>query len=190
MASEVEICNIALQKLGADRINLLTEDSVNARECNLAYAVIRDRELRKHSWTFAKKTVALAASTTKPLGYARQFPLPSDWLRTVKILADPEDKHEMQDFALEGRNILSDETVVYLKYIRRVEDPNEFDTLFIDVLASALAYQLCEKLTQSNTKKDEAKEAYKDAISEAKRINAIERPPDELPPDDWITVRQ
>ena len=190
MASEVEICNIALQKLGAERISALNEDSTNGRRCNLAYPVIRDRELRKHAWTFAKELVALAPSSTTPLGYAYQFPLPSDWLRTIKVLADPEDRHEMQDFALRGRNILSDESVVYLLYVRSVEDPNQFDTLFRDLLAAALAYQMCEAITQSNKKKEEVLGEYEDILAEAKRANAIERPSDEPPPDDWLTVRQ
>lgn len=190
MASEVEICNIALQKLGAERINSLTEDSVNGRACNLAYSFVRDRELRKHQWTFAKEMAALAPSSTSPLGYTYQFPLPADWIRTIKVLADPEDEHEMQDFALRGRNILADESVVYLLYTRRVEDPNQFDTLFRDSLAAAMAYQMCEQITQSNTKKEALLEEYQIIINEAKRANAIERRSDEPPPDEWITVRQ
>ena len=57
MASEVDICNRALSKLGAARITSLTEDSVNARACNAMYESVRDAELRAHPWNFAMKRV-------------------------------------------------------------------------------------------------------------------------------------
>ncbi|BCV03963.1 MAG: hypothetical protein CM15mV76_490 [uncultured marine virus] len=46
MASVVDICNSALNLLGASTISALTEDSKNARLCNQRYEPIRDRMFR------------------------------------------------------------------------------------------------------------------------------------------------
>ena len=79
--SEVEICNRALQKIGAKRITSLTQDAPNARACNVAYFVLRDMELRNHPWNFSIKRAELAADATPPdWGRQNSFTLPSDFL--------------------------------------------------------------------------------------------------------------
>lgn len=185
MASEVEICNRALQKIGADRIVALDQDSRNARACNSAYSVVRDAELRAHPWSFAIKRDSLAADVAVPSGedFDRQFTLPTDCLRVLM----PADLY--LDWTIEGRKILTNDAApVYLRYISRVEDPSQFDVLFIEALASRLAHELCEQITQSNSKKESARQDYKDAIREARRVNAIEKIADEAPEDPWIAA--
>ena len=48
MASVVDICNGALNQLGASTILSLTEDSKNARLCNARYTQVRDSLFRSH----------------------------------------------------------------------------------------------------------------------------------------------
>lgn len=189
MASEVEICNRALQKLGARRINTLTEDSVNARACNAAYTELRDAELRAHTWNFAIERASLAADATAPAwGRANSFTLPSDYIK----LADPypEDNENSRDWQVEGGKILTDESApLYIRYVKRATDANAMDPLFREALASKLAVELCEAVTQSNTKKQAAMEGYVQAIRQAKKANAIEGVPAQPAEDSWITVR-
>lgn len=188
MASEVGICNLALQKLGASRITSLTEDSPHARNCNVAYEPMRDRELRAYPWGFALARTVLAPDATDPtFGPSYQFSLPTDFLR----LHPDHDYQAETDWQIEGRKLLtSDGTAVYLRYIKRVEDPNEFDALFVDALACRIAFQLCEAITQSNSKKGAIWEEYRSAIAEAKRTSAIEKLAVDPPEDDWVTVRR
>lgn len=189
MASEVGIANRALQKLGAKRIVSLTEDSRNGRAINASFDELRDAELRAHTWTFATKRAQLAASATAPLfGKARSFPLPSDFLRKLNL--DPQENLNSDDQQLEGRNIITNDSApLDLRYVYRVEDPNEMDVLFREALASRIAMELAEEITQSNSKKEAAEFDYKRAISEAKRTNAIERIAQQPPEDTWVTVR-
>lgn len=190
MASEVEICNRALQKLGVKRITSLTEDSKNARSCNVAYSVVRDAELRSHPWNFAIARAELAADATDPdWGRAKAYTLPSDFLR---LLPDyTEDNLNSKDWQIEGRKIYSDDSdPIYIRYIYRVTDPNEMDALFREALATKLAFELCEEITQSNTKKSELKDDYKEIISEARKANAFENVAQESPEDTWSTVRR
>ena len=66
MASTVDICNGALNQLGATTILSLTEDSKNARLCNSRYTQVRDGLFRTHPWNCLQKRVELAADTTAP----------------------------------------------------------------------------------------------------------------------------
>ena len=184
MTSVVQICNLALQKLGASHIVSLTEDSKGARECNLAYEPVRDAELRAHTWNFAKARVVLAPdSTAPPFGFDYQFTLPSDFLRLHPV-------DEETDWTIEGNKLLTnDGDTLNLGYIKRVTDPNIFDSTFVEVLAARLAMELAEPITQSNTKKDFAVKEYKRALLEARRVNAIENVSVEPPTDRWISVR-
>ena len=57
MASVVQICNSALNQLGASSITALTDDSKNARLCNERYTTIRDAVFRAHPWNCLIKRV-------------------------------------------------------------------------------------------------------------------------------------
>lgn len=191
MASVVGICNRALQKLGAKRIVSLTdENSSNARACNVAYETVRDAELRAHPWSFAIKRAQLAADSSTPeFGRANSFPLPSDFLCLREPY--PEDNSLDHDWQIEGRKILTDEDApLNLRYTAKVTDPNDMDVLFRESLATKLALELCEEITQSNSKKESLRQDYKEIIREAKRSNAIERPASQPPEDTWVTIRR
>src|SRR5438045_8831417 len=67
MASEVSICNRALQAIGTrTSIASLTEASVEARNCNLIYADTRDELLGMAYWNFAAKTAYLSLLKSAP----------------------------------------------------------------------------------------------------------------------------
>lgn len=67
MASEVTICNRALQAMGTrTTIASLTESSVEARNCSLIYADTRDEVLAMAHWNFAKKTGYLSLLKQAP----------------------------------------------------------------------------------------------------------------------------
>ena len=164
MPSTVDICNLALQRLGAKPISSLSDDSTAARECNRVYDHARDSELRSHPWNFARKRASLAASSTVPaFGY---------------------------DFQIEDGNILTDDTApLKVTYIYQQTDPNAFDQTFVDLLVSRIAMDLVEKLTQSNQKLIAAQNRYVASQREARKVNAFERTAQVPPTDSWITAR-
>lgn len=185
MASEVSICNLAMDILGAARIVDLTEDSVNGRACNGCYAELRDAELQAHPWNFARKRAVLASDTAAPaFDYGYAFTLPADCLRVLLPA------RAQLDWLVEGGKILTnDGTSIHLLYVRRVTDPAAMDVTYRYALAARMGLHLCEKITQSNTKKADARTAYKDAIAEARRTNAMQRTAEESPDDPWDTAR-
>ena len=105
MASVVQICNSALNQLGASSITALTDDSKNARLCNERYTTVRDAVFRSHPWNCLVKRIQLAQDTdTPPWGFTYQYTLPSDCLRVLQI------KDYNSDYKIEGRKLLINES--------------------------------------------------------------------------------
>lgn len=187
--SQTRVANHALQKLGAGLISSMDEDTREARTVKACYSILRDRELRAHSWNFSIKRVALAPSATVPaFGFAKAFPLPADCLRILPPARDV-------DWTIENINgaahILTNEgTVIYLRYVARITDEAAFDELFVDMLACKIAWHCCETITQSNQKKADVMQEYKDARAEARRINAFEQASPQEPEPPWLAARR
>ena len=187
--AQTRVANHALQKLGAQLITSMDEDTREARTVKACYSILRDRELRAHSWNFSIKRVALAPSATVPaFGFAKAFPLPADCLRILPPARDV-------DWTIENINgashILTNEgTVIYLRYVARITDEAAFDELFVVMLACKIAWHCCETITQSNQKKADVMEEYKDARAEARRINAFEQASPQEPEPPWLVARR
>lgn len=193
MASDVQIANRALSKIGDKSIVSLTEASEPARAINECYAIVRQSEIRRHPWHFAKKRAALAADVETPeFDYEYQFTLPSDCLR---LLMPQNNSESVQtdgrvDWKIEGRKILSNqEGPLYVTYLADVTDANQFDAAFVDVFACRLAMEVAHRLTGSTDKRKQAKDEYRDALIEARRMNAFEQFSVERPADDWELAR-
>lgn len=189
MPSTTDIANRALQKLGAKRITSLSEDSKNGRAMNVAFEPCKLRLLREHVWKFSISRAELAADATEPdWGRANSFTLPVDFVR----MADdyPEDNTAALDYEIEGRKILSDfDAPLYIRYCKDVTDPNEMDSIFRELLATDLALETCEEITQSNTKKDGLMKDREMVLRQARRAQAIESISAEPPEDSFITCR-
>lgn len=195
--SATDVCNSALQKVGAARILSLTDNSREARSCAVAYDSNRRDELRKHPWNFAIKRVLLAPDATAPaFGFKYQYTLPSDCLRVLLP------KDNTLDWVVEGNKILtnlvtspagvdfaSGVTGLALRYIADVTDPVLWDATFYNVMAVSLAIDICDELTQSNQKKQALAAEYNDSIKQAKLMDSFENLPAEAPDSDFITVR-
>lgn len=80
--------------------------------------------------------------------------------------------------------------VLHTRWIVDKTDVSTWDPLFKICMAAKIAYQICEEITQSNVKQTLASARYKDAMKEARRMNAIEKPPRRSTPSRWLTVRE
>jgi hypothetical protein len=189
-ATVVGICNRALQKLGATRIESLTDDSKNARACNACYEPLRDALLRVYPFKFAISRATLAADAVAPTwGRSNSFQLPSNFIALAPKYA--EDNEAYSDWEVEGQKILTDDSApLYLRYVAQVSDPNLMDPLFRELLSTKMALEMCEELTQSNTKKEGLRNDFREVLAESKRRGAVEAQPVISPTDDWITARQ
>lgn len=186
MTSSVGIANRALLKIGANPILSFSDDSKEAQVISAIFTDIRDATLRLAQWNFATTRASLAASVSEPLwGYDNLFPLPSDCVRVIE-LEDPYARYKV-----EGLNILTDEDApLNIKYIKRVTDPNQFDSLFIDTFVLFLAAEMCYGFTGSSSLAGQLLLEAKAKLKEADLMQSKEDTPDEISfSDDWIFAR-
>jgi hypothetical protein len=176
MASTVDICNSALNLLGASTISALTDDSKNARLCNQRYEPIRNRVFRAHAWNCLHKRVQLAQNSTAPVvEYTYAYALPSDCLRVLKIHNGTTDSiASSMDYKLEGRNIVTDEGTIYLIYIALITDPNEYDSYLQESISHQLAADIAYAVTNNATLAKNYMERADERLREARFIDATE----------------
>ena len=169
MASVVQICNSALNQLGAASITALTDNSKNARLCNERYATVRDAVFRSHPWNCLIKRQQLAQTTTTPsYGFGYEFTLPSDCIRVLGIDA------YNYDYKVEGRKILCNESTIKITYVAQETDPNEMDVLLRETIAAALAADIAYAITANLQVTKLMQERYEFKISEARHADASE----------------
>ena len=176
MASVVNMCNSALNLLGASTITALTDDTKNARLCNQRYEPVRNRVFRSHAWNCLHKRVQLAQNSTAPIiEYTYAYALPSDCLRVLKIHNGSTDSIATAlDYKLEGRNIVTDEGTIYLMYIALDTDPNNYDSYLREAVSHQLAADLCYAITNNATLATNYMTRADERLREARFIDATE----------------
>jgi len=176
MASVVDMCNSALNLLGASTISALTDDSKNARLCNQRYESVRNRVFRSHAWNCLHKRVQLAQNSTAPVvEYSNAYALPSDCLRVLKVHNGTTDSIKSAiDYKLEGKNVVTDEGTIFLIYIAKVTDPNEYDSYLQESISHQLAADLCYAITNNATLANNYMARADERLREARFIDASE----------------
>lgn len=190
--SEVSVVNLALTLLGQDRVISTSDDVEAARVMRSLWDSTRDTVLSGHPWKFAIKRAELPALAAAPAyGWAREFALPEECLRLVQVGDDwTFYETDTATFALEGGSILTDQAApLRVRYVQRVTNTGLWPVLFCRVVSLQLALDACEKLTNSSAKMDRIAAGFTSAIREAKRQNAIERPPLRADRSDWLSAR-
>ena len=191
MASVVDICNSALNLLGASTISALTDDSKNARLCNQRYDPIRNRVFRSHAWNCLHKRVQLAQNSTAPvIEYTYAYALPSDCLRVLKIHNGTTDSiASALDYKLESRNVVTDEGTVYLIYIALDTDPNNYDSYLQESISHQLAADIAYAVTNNATLAKNYMERADERLREARFIDATENALDTIESNEFTDAR-
>ena len=195
MASEVEICNLALSHIGASAtISSLSEQSEEAFHCNLLYADLRDAVLRAHPWVFTTRHIALSDVGDPPGNWLYRYSYPNDCLVAREILqtAVPGDSIPFEvalGDAYNSRVILTDLDDAILIYTYKVTNPLVFDPLFVQALSWRLAAELCMPLTRDFKRMESAYQLYNGTLTEARRNDANESQVLKSREADWISGR-
>ena len=156
--SETSICNMALARIGANRITSLTDGSPQSIICTLHYEQTRDALLRSHCWRFARARQTLSQNVSDPeFEWTYQYDLPNDFLAMISVYTDSDqpDKSTVDSYALEGKMLMTEDSTCEIRYIKQVKDPTQFDPLFVEVLVLQLAMKFVVALAQdSNARQD------------------------------------
>ena len=191
MASIVDICNRALNLLGASTISALTEDSKNARLCNQRFEPVRNRVFRSHNWNCLIKRIQLAQDSTGPVvEYTYGYTLPTDCLRVLKIHNGTTDSIASNlDYKVEGRKIVTNEGTIYLVYIALDTDPNTYDSYLAESISHQLAADLCYAITNNSTLANNYMARADERLREARFIDATENSLDTIESGEFTDAR-
>ena len=162
MPSKVDICNEALNLLGANTISSLSETSTTAVLCNRIYDTEVDYLLRQHNWNAAVQEANLAAVTGTPIvGWLYKFLMPTDpyCLRVLNVYDTSDDD---QNFQCRGRHIYCDTSAGDIIYIARIPDPDVSESMFT---------------------------AYRNTLADAMAVDSQEGTPEELKSDHLLDAR-
>lgn len=188
MASRVEICNLALARIGVlQGIDSLDEDSQEARACALLYRPAVAELLRAGEWPWAKRRAALALVEEDPRdewGYA--YRAPAGLVTALAIPCGVRMPAAAIPFQLEGDDegmlILTDQEAAELDFISDCWDeegrfPADFVAALSWKLAADLAMPLAIKFDVMARCEAQAEEKRRQALANA--LNEAQRdPPD------------
>lgn len=202
MASQVEIFNFALTILGEPAVASPTQGNKRAESLSRVYEITRRALIRAKRWSFAMKRAQLAPDGTPPVhGFARRFLLPSDYLALdfvssyyvgdslSNLRGAPELPYSVEA-GTNGMVLLCDlGNPLPIRYRADITNPNVMDATFVRALAAQLALDAGWAITMNAKAVQNAALALDAALSQALVANAIERPPEPMADDTWVTGR-
>ena len=187
MATEVDICNLALAHLGDDATIASIkppEGSAQAEKAARFYPIARDSLLEMHTWNFASKRGALALTTVTLDQWDYAYVAPADMMSPVSVISPTAQndyatrmsagdtpggitsnyaptivagQYTPQQFAVEGAYIYTNQEKAVLRYQAYVTDPTLFSPLFITTLSWHLASMLAGPVIKGDQGAAEAK---------------------------------
>ncbi|MEQ8652382.1 MAG: hypothetical protein RIC87_07960 [Kiloniellales bacterium] len=191
MASDVDICNQALDMVGAETIAALGEASAGGRACQGLYPQARDALLALHPWRFAMTRQVLARlEESPPSDWSLIYALPSDCL-AARYLEAPSRTTlgPSTRFEVRADRLLTDLADAVLIYSRRIEAAGHFDPLFVESLAALLAVRLGAALRVDGDLMREAQRGYQLALGQARAVDANQASNRDQWEAEWIEAR-
>lgn len=183
--SAVKICNMALDKIGANRISSLSDTDRTSVLCNDVYERARDELLYSHPWNFAITRASLSADAATPdWEYSNQYTLPNDCLRVIRL------EYTNYDYRVEGRKIVTDQGApLKIIYIKQETDVTVFTPGFTELLALKIAIDLGYNFTANASLIQGLIDQFRRKKAEVKQHDAQEGNPRELEADTWSSGR-
>ncbi|MBT7877693.1 MAG: hypothetical protein HN738_06390 [Gammaproteobacteria bacterium] len=179
MASEIDICNLALGHIGnkAEVTAISPPDgSAEAAQCHKFYPLARDECLSDHNWGFAKRRQVLAQiSGDAPSGWEYHYTIPNPYLvarQVVNTGYDTPIRFEIEGDDTNGTIILANTEDAELWYTTKVTDTAKFPTKFIHALSWLLASYLALPLTREASLKKATYEQYMVTLAGATTVDA------------------
>ena len=187
MATEVDICNLALAHLGDDAtIASLSppEGSAQAETAARFYPIASNTLLEMHTWNFASKRGNLALTTNSLDQWDYAYVAPADMMSPVAIISPTAQndyatrmsagdtpggitsnyaptivagQYTPQQFSLEGDLIYTNQENAMLRYQAFITDPSLFSPLFVITLSWHLASMLAGPVIKGDQGAAEAK---------------------------------
>ncbi len=197
MASQLDICNMALSNIGANLMTSLSDGNATARLVLLNWDRCLTAVLREYPWGFATKVAKLSLLNPKGTlngyeteGYAYSYAYPDDCLKMWEV----KDDHRKADYEIRydgvRKTIVTNAEDAAAKYTVLVNDTSLYDASFVDALIFKLAYELNNAKTGNAQQTAEMKQRYIEALAKACHDEATESREHNLYPRHYIDSRR
>lgn len=192
MADKLAVWNQALIHLGQAPIAALNDGVLSVNVFNNAWDGVVEEAFNEGDWNFARATVEMSPATGTPsAGFQYVYDYPSDYERTVAVGVTALFEAPFYDFMDEGGRLHANIEPLFLRYIRNdlASDVLVWPTMFWRFVAVKLAYETCERITQSTTSTDKLERKLQKALRKAKSVDARNQPGQRLPTGSWNRAR-
>ena len=154
MLTKIDLCSMALLKLGEAPIQSLTDDSAAAQLSRTLFDTVVDSLLSLHPWRFATQQIDLVKNTDD------NFLIPSNVLRVLK-----------SNGQIMGDKVVSNTDVTYIVAIVKTAT-ERFPSYFASLVATRLAMEFCIPLLGDQTVFRMLVALYESELQNAKFIDS------------------
>ena len=154
MLTKIDLCSMALLKLGEKPIQSLTDDTPGAQLARTLFDPVIDTLIASHPWHFATRVYELTKNTDG------DFLIPSDMLRVLRCA----------DQIIGDRIVSNSEKISVVGTIRVSAD--KFPSYFASLAATKLAMEFCIPLTGDQTVFRMLAALYETELQSAKFIDS------------------
>ena len=162
MLTKIDLCSMALLKLGESPIQSLTDDSAASQLSRTLFDTVVDALMALHPWRFATQELKLVKNTDG------NFLIPSDVLRDLK-----------SDGRVIGDKIVSASDKINIIAITKTA-PEKFPSYFASLVATRLAMEFCIPLLGDQTVFRMLVALYESELQNAKFIDSTTTPVDNI----------
>lgn len=178
MASKVSLCNLALTRIGAERIITLDENTQESKDCFAIFDLIAEEVMSIGSWPSVRRRstlVQLAETPAFEFTYAYQLPTNPKFLKLIYI--NESVPGEIR-YSIEGNKLLTDESSIKIKYLAYITDVESYDIFLrqaiVDRLAAELSYKRTGNISLYQASLKYAHDHAQDLLSQAGTADSAE----------------
>lgn len=183
MSTELSIANLALGRLGVERISSLSEDSHRAELLNDYLHQSRKDILEQYPWSFAIKRAELDNNGNTPaFEWGFEFEMPADLVRIVSEYND-------EEWLEEGDKILANAETLQVRYISNDVSTDRYTPTFKKVWYITLAAELSYSLTQNESLREALLTEAEDVAMGSRSFNSMASSPQHFKINDFTDVR-
>ena len=159
--SVINICNLALTRIGADTITSLEDNTNRAKLCRLHYPEAVETTLSAKDWRFARSRASLVPLSAAPaFGWSYKFQLPADCLLVTKVYDSWSLSDEQTDWQTEGDMVMANVPKINIVYNRNIQDVLLFSAGFTRAVTLLLAAELATGIKASRSLRQELMAEY------------------------------
>lgn len=133
MLTKIDICSMALLKIGESPIQSLTDDSAPAKLARTLFDVVMDSVISSHPWRFATQVLDLTKNTDG------DFLIPTNVLRVLKTSG-----------RINGNRVVCDGDTTTITAVVKTS-PESYPGYFVSLAATRLAMEFCIPLMGDQT---------------------------------------